>query len=67
MILPFQLVFSGVSDGKEVKPGRRKPIKASVTFFACIKCSQIEKILSTVFYAANYTGLKEAVGEIGTF
>ena len=39
MILPFQLVFSGVSDGKEVKPGRIKPIKASVTFFECIKCS----------------------------
>ena len=30
-----------------------------VYFLHCKKCFQIEKILSTAFYAANYAGLKE--------
>ena len=42
--------------------GLRKTHQTSLLFTQCEKCIQIEKILSTAFYAANYSGLNEPLG-----
>ena len=37
----------------------RKTHQPGLFIYACKKRTQIEKILSTTFYAANYAGLNE--------
>ena len=39
--------------------GARKTHQPGLFIYACEKRTQIEKILSTAFYAANYAGLNE--------
>ena len=37
----------------------KMPSKVALNF-ACVKCSELEMVLSTAFYAANYAGLNTA-------
>ena len=44
---------------KASSDGARKTHQPGLFIYACKKRTQIEKILSTAFYAANYAGLNE--------
>ena len=47
---------------KACSDGARKTHQPGLFIYACEKRTQIEKILSTAFYAANYAGLNEPLG-----
>ena len=39
-------------------------ICSRIGYFACVKHFKLEKIISTAFYAANYSDLNETQGKI---